>query len=177
MLVSDIFNLLNIFPCEFYKPIRQNVCNCNCLRFDVIAFFNCFWSLGLLIIAFSTRKDWQKKFKGEKLEDAKRNLVYFIIDFVSTLRMHCYEDLTVSQLSELKFETRDKYIRRYFAIKNAVDSLSKKYPNIYPIEISYVDIERNADGYISHMSDSTVFVYAKIIEKLNVKNLKMKRKA
>ena len=38
--------------------------------------------------------------------------------------------------------------------------------NIFPCEC-----------YIYHMSDSTVFACAEIIEKLNVKNLKMKRKA
>ncbi len=98
---NDILNLLNIFLYDNYEHIRHQFCNCNDLCANVIAFFSFLCSLGLLILGYIAKNDWQKTIKSEKYEDAKRDLVYSIIDLVSTLRMHCYEDLSVSQISEL----------------------------------------------------------------------------
>lgn len=90
-----------------YDPFQQHCCN-NGLS-DGIAFLSFLCSLGLLYIAFQARHDWQKKVKCEKLEETKKELVYSIIDLVNTLKIHCYEDPSVSSKSEEDFDIYKKF--------------------------------------------------------------------
>lgn len=57
-------------------------------------------AIGLFILGIFSYKKWQDKIKKEKLETIKIDLVYSLIDLVSTLEKHCYEDPCVSSQSE-----------------------------------------------------------------------------
>jgi len=76
----------------------------------------------------------------------------------------------------IKFETREKYIKRYQAIKQAIDDLTKKYKNLFSIELEDDMIEQNDDGLVYHMNDKTIYACAKKIKALNIKNLKLVRR-
>lgn len=84
-------------------------------------------SCGTLWIAFQAINDWKKAIDCKVLTKAKENLVYSIIDLVSTLASHCTEDPVVSCKSELDSEIYNK--------------LNNKEENYVAKERSNIDIE------------------------------------
>ena len=55
----------------------------------------------MCLLAYGARDDWQKEIKRKNFENAKKNLINSIIDCVQTFRMHCYEDPTLSAITEM----------------------------------------------------------------------------
>ena len=57
-------------------------------------------AIGLFVLGIFSYTLWKDKIKKEKLETIKIDLVYSLIDLISTLEMHCHEDPCVSSYSE-----------------------------------------------------------------------------
>ena len=84
---------------QIANMLSQSQTNCIC---SIISGVGNLSSFGLFILGILTYNVWQKKIKREKFETIKVDLVYNLIDLVSTLKIHCYEDPCVSSKSVSK---------------------------------------------------------------------------
>ena len=74
---------------------------------SIIGYFNVLIAFALCLLAYIAKDDWQKKIKRNNFENAKKNLINSIIDCVQTFKTHCYEDPTLSEITEMNAEASE----------------------------------------------------------------------
>lgn len=104
---------------------------------NIIGYLNVIIAFVLCLLAYGARDDWQKEIKRKNFENAKKNLINSIIDCVQTFRMHCYEDPTLSAITEMNSK----------ASEDVCCDESSNRREIYNIDIEFTrkirDLNRN----------------------------------
>jgi len=104
---------------------------------NLIGYFNVIIAFALFLLAYRAKDDWQKEIKCKNFENAKKNLIDSIIDCVQTFQTHCYEDPTLSAITEMNA----------IASENVYSDEIANRREIYNIDIEFTrkirDLNRN----------------------------------
>lgn len=128
---------------------------------NLIGYFNVIIAFALFLLAYRAKDDWQKEIKRKNFENAKKNLIDSIIDCVQTFRTHCYEDPTLSAITEMNAEAADGV---------CCDEIANRR-EIYNIDIEFTrkirDLNRNFEifeFYLDKENSSKEFEQIKIFK-------------
>ena len=123
-----LFLLILIFIFDFcYHDLIENI----------VGYFNVLIAFALCLLAYIAKDDWQKEIKRKNFENTKKNLINCIIDCVQTFRTHCYEDPTLSAITEMNAKASENV---------CCDEIANRR-EIYNIDIEFTrkirDLNRN----------------------------------
>lgn len=124
-IIEHLIQISNMHISYIVSSMMPKYSQASCIS-SIISGLGTLSSLGLFILGLLSYNVWREQIKREKLETIKVDLVYNLIDLVSTLKMHCYEAPCVSSKSELDSEI-------YIKLEESEE--------IYKQEIHNIDIE------------------------------------
>lgn len=134
-------------------------------------------SIGLFVIGLISYNAWQDKIKKEKLESIKIELVYSIIDLVSSLEIHCNVEPSLSEQSEsnkesLKatWESKDNICNESYNINMDITKkvrVFNKYVELFKFYNTHrnLSIEKDLLEFKTNINDFVINFYALINKK------------
>ncbi len=157
--ISEIFNQiqsLNIAQLSFIYPTLQNENFLDVIN-KISSILGSLATLIGVIIAYNTVNDWKLKIKKENFEKVQKDLIYAIIDLVSTLKVHCYEAPTLSSDSELHPRENAEVLKTQEANRNEINKIDTEITNKFRV------LNKNFKLFEFYADDS----YTLLIDSLN----------